>query len=177
MYILLLALSAIPNIDMYITKKIANITKTKLYTYYYSHIIIYFNLYVNMYITYYNHNYKLLLIRYIIELVVVNILLKFLFDRSRPKDSFLINNNYTSLFYLKLTINHKENQSFPSGHVTTVYTTYYLLNFYNWYLWSNIYFCLIIVTIFSRINLGAHYLSDCMFAILISNIFFSIFIY
>ena len=61
-----------------------------------------------------------------------------------------------------------KNQSFPSGHIATIYTTYLLFE-------SNpfikyLYLLLLCVTGFCRVNLGDHHVSDCIFSLYICQI-------
>lgn len=178
MLLILSLLSIIPYIDIKTTRYI-NSFKIQKYTKFFSDKIIIFNLFVNIFILY---NYKIYLeifIRYFIELFIINFCFKCFLDRPRPKYSLLKNNiiceeNYISIFNLQISKNWSKDQlqSFPSGHVSTVYLTYYLIN--NHY-YKIFYFILLLLTIISRINLAAHHLSDCICAILLCN--FSLFIF
>ena len=114
----------------------------------------------------------LIVYRYFIELIIINFCFKWLLDRPRPKYSLIKNNNFISIFETTISKKWKSNQSFPSGHVATIYCTYYIISTHlNNLILSYFYLFLLFTTCFCRINLGAHHFTDCIFAILISRIF------
>ena len=171
--LILSALSIIPYIDITVTTFV-NSFKIQKYTEYFSDKIIYFNLFANILILIKTKNYLVTFLRYFTELIIINFFFKWLLDRPRPKYSLLKNNNsnkknYISVFNLKISKDWSKNQSFPSGHVSTIYLTYYLINNYNCKL---LYFILLLLTIISRINLAAHHFSDCIVAMFICNLCF-----
>jgi len=159
-------LSNIPVIDKYITVRISKLKHVEKYTRQFSMAIIYFNIGFNIYLWGYIPS-NILYLRYCIELLLVNVMLKYLLDRPRPKHSLLTTGKYYPIYKIRITKNWRKKQSFPSGHVTTVYCTYYLLNMLDFPAWTWIYFFLLFLTIFARINTGAHHFSDCIWAILI----------
>lgn len=166
-------ISLMPLIDKFITCLLMNIKFTKKFSRYFSIYILYFNFFVNFIYLILTSFYNLFFIRYLIELVFINIFFKSFLDRERPYKSLLIN-NYEPIYKMKITKNWRFKQSFPSGHVTTIYTTYFILKLMtnNIYI-INLYKLLIITTSFCRINLGMHHFSDCVFAILISKYLFT----
>ena len=175
--ILIIFLSSIPIIDITITKYLY-LLKTRKITSLFSTYIIYFNLIVNLMLLN-KINYKIIIYRYFVELFIINVCFKSLLDRPRPYDSiFKINiNKYYGIFDLKISKKWTINQSFPSGHVSTIYSTFYIINnIPSWYLANYFYLLLLILTIYSRINIGAHYFSDCIFAIFICNFCLSLLI-
>ena len=174
-YLLLLTYisSAIPSVDLFITNKISSIPTYK-FSKFFSIYIIFFNIMSNIYYYYLNLSLQKLIVRYFIELIVVNVLLKMLIDRPRPyeclkNDEKLLNiNNFKSIFHLKFTNNIFKNQSFPSGHVATVYGTYLLFE-------NKFYLLLVFITIYSRMNIKMHHYSDCLWSILVTDFCFYIF--
>ena len=138
----------------------------------FSKYIIYFNILINCYLLYYI-NFMIIIYRYFIELIIINFCFKWLLDRPRPRNSLFKNNKFVSIFEITISKKWKSNQSFPSGHVATVYCTYYIINeYFNHLMLSYFYLLLLFTTIFCRINIGAHHFTDCIFAILICRIFF-----
>ena len=163
-------LSSIPFVDINITKFIYNIKYTHNLSKFVSKYIIYFNIIVNLVYLNYTRNYKEVFIRYFTELIVVNFVFKWVLDRKRPIHS-LVNNKYNSVYEIKFSKIWTENQSFPSGHVCTIYSTYKILCNTNYFMkLSKIYYFLIYLTIYARINLAEHHFSDCIFAILITKL-------
>ena len=163
MILILTILSTIPFIDKNVSKYIRSFNYQK-YTQIISDKIIYFNIFINLLYLYITGNHVKLLIRYFIEFFIINFFFKCLLDRPRPIQS---NFKYYSIFDIKLSKVWKNHQSFPSGHVATIYLTYNIM-FDNYF--KMIYLFLVFLTAISRINLGAHYFSDCIFAIFICDI-------
>ena len=64
--------------------------------------------------------------------------------------------------------NWKKFQSFPSGHVSSTYISLLLLE-KDFLMHKFITYILIFLIIIARINNGAHYFSDCMYAIFFVN--------
>lgn len=157
-------------IDIYITKIIYRINSQK-FSKNFSEYIIFFNILINAIILIYVPFY-LFCFRYFIELFIINFCCKCLLDRPRPRDSLFLNNKYYGINDIKLSRKWSNNQSFPSGHVATVYCTYRLICYLDWNYLSIFYKFLIYLTIFCRINLGAHYLSDCVFSLFICSILY-----
>ena len=168
---LLCFLISVPFVDKLLTKSIYNMKYLHQFSNIFSKYIIYINILPNIYYIIYIGSYYKLLYRYFIELFIVNFLLKSVFDRPRPSESYLLNiNSYIPMYKIILSKNWSENQSFPSGHVTTICLTYFLI--YNTSIYVRyIYRLLIILTVFCRINSGSHYVSDCYWALLISHQF------
>ena len=165
-------ISFIPTIDITITKYIYNITNLHYFSSQFSYYIIYFNLFYNL-ILFYFIDWKIMLYRYFIELIIINFCFKWLLDRPRPCSSLLKNNKYFGINNITISKKWKLNQSFPSGHVATVYCTYFIVNeYFNNLMLSYFYLFLLFTTILCRINIGAHHFTDCIFAILICRIFF-----
>ena len=152
-------ISFIPIIDIFFTNHIYSFPTHK-FSCIFSKYIIYFNLIVNLIMIYYIP-LKIIFYRYFVELFIINFCFKWLLDRPRPNQ----NKNYFGLKNIVLSKNWLKYQSFPSGHVATVFCTYFIIN--NLYL-KYFYLFLIFITIYSRINKGAHYFSDCIWAIIIS---------
>lgn len=176
--IILGLISFIPTIDIIITKSIYSITNLHYFSSIFSFYIIYFNLFYNL-ILFYFIDWKIILYRYFIELIIINFCFKWLLDRPRPCSSLLKNNKYFGINNITISKNWKINQSFPSGHVCTMYCSYYLSNYLSNYLpnyfsllQSNIFLILFLITFFCRINKGAHHFSDCIWAVIISKFFF-----
>lgn len=165
LYLLILLILSMPIFDKYLTIYI-NKFNTKTFSYIFSKYIIYFNLIINIVLIKYIY-WKIILFRYFIELFIINFCFKCLLDRPRPRDSLLKDNKYYGVTDIIISKNWYNNQSFPSGHVTTVYCTFRLINYLDIHILSLFYQILLILTIYSRINVGAHYLSDCTFAIFI----------
>ena len=170
-------LSLIPYIDINFTKLIYNFP-TKKFSKFFSIFIIYFNILVNFILLWFIP-FKIIKLRYFIELFIVDIIFKHIIDRKRPKDSLFKNNCYfgfTNFTFTKNLFNiWKNTDSFPSGHVTTVYCTWILLSdFFESLILNYFYVIIISLTFYSRINIGAHYLSDCVWAIIISNYCYSL---
>jgi membrane-associated phospholipid phosphatase len=163
MILLLIIISTIPIIDISFNNYIQSF-KIQKYTQYFSDKIVYFNIIINLLYLYYYLDYWNSFVRYFIELFIVNFCFKCLLDRPRPKETEI--SKYYSVFDIKISKNWLKNQSFPSGHVTTVYLTYNLIN--NLF-FKNFYLFLVLLTAISRINLGDHHLSDCCWSILICN--------
>lgn len=168
---LLCFLISIPVIDKTLTKLIYNMKYLYLFSNLFSKYIIYINILTNIFYIIYIGNYYKVFYRYFIELFIVNIMLKSVLDRPRPKESYLLNiNSYIPIYKIRLSKIWSENQSFPSGHVTTICLTYFLIYNTSIYL-RYLYKLFIILTIFCRINSGSHYVSDCYWALLISHQF------
>lgn len=163
-------LSFIPLIDMYFTKLIYNLP-LKDFSTFFSKFIICFNLLINIILLYYI-SFQIIFCRYIVEILIVNLLFKQIIDRKRPRDGFFIDNIYNGLSSLTLFKDYnlffKKTDSFPSGHVTSVFCTYLLISRLNNIVFNFCYLIILILTFYSRINIGAHYFSDCVWAILIS---------
>jgi membrane-associated phospholipid phosphatase len=177
MYLLLLScfLVAIPNVDYTLTKKLIDVRKSKIKTQLFSHYIVYINFFFNCYLYWQNISVHLILWRYFIELFIINILFKYFIFRTRPIFSFIGRRNFQSFHKMKIhnfdIRKKKRNQSFPSGHVSTVYLTWCLIP-NTWLILYSIYSLIVALTIYARVNVRAHHLSDCLFAILISHYFF-----
>ena len=179
MYLLILTslcfLVAIPNVDYTLTKKLIDVRKSKRKTRLFSQHIIFINLFFNGYLYWQNISVHLILWRYFIELFIINILFKYFIFRSRPKYSFIDRRNFQSIVKMKIRKfdirKKKRNQSFPSGHVSTVYLTWCLIP-NTWIMLYSIYSLIVVLTIYARVNVRAHHLSDCIFALLISHYFF-----
>lgn len=169
MILILTILSTIPFIDKNVSKYIRSFNYQK-YTKIISDKIIYLNIFINLLYLYITGNHVKLLIRYFIELIIINFCFKCLLDRPRPKETEI--SKYYSVFDIKISKNWLKNQSFPSGHVATIYLTYNIM-FDNYF--KMIYLFLVFLTAIARINLGAHYFSDCIFAIFICDISLLIF--
>ena len=168
---LLCFLISVPFIDKLLTKLIYNRKSLHQFSNLFSQYIIYINIITNIYYISYISNYYKVFYRYFIDLFLVNIILKSVFDRPRPKESYLLNiNSYIPIYKIGLSKNWSENQSFPSGHVTTIYLTHFLIYNTSIYL-RYLYKLFIILTIFCRINTGSHYASDCYWALLIAHQF------
>ena len=169
-------ISLIPHIDIIFTNFIYKLP-IKKFSKYFSVFIIYFNLLVNLILLFYIP-LKLVILRYLIELLIVNLIFKQIINRKRPKDSLFKCKEYFGInnFTLSFKINfNKTLDSFPSGHVTTVFCTLYLINnFINFIFLKKIYVLLLTLTFISRVNIGAHYFSDCVWAILISDYIYNI---
>lgn len=171
-------ISSIPFVDKLITRNIYNIKYTKkiscVVTDYITTIdfIICFCLYM-----WYNLPLKIVFIKYFIDLIINNFMFKWHIYRKRPRNSLLINKKYIPVYNLTLKNSNKHlANSFFSGHVGNICLSYYLYkSHYNNYLINNIYYIFLILTIFSRINLGAHFFSDCLFAIFFDYLFISFF--
>ena len=169
-------ISLIQYIDLIFTNFIYKLPIKKI-SKLFSVFIIYFNLLVNIILLFYIP-FKLVILRYLIELLIVNLIFKQIINRKRPLDSLFKNNKYYGIndFTLSFKINlNKTLDSFPSGHVTTVFCTLYLIsNFTNFMFLKKIYELLLVLTFISRVNIGAHYFSDCVWAILISDYIYNI---
>jgi membrane-associated phospholipid phosphatase len=161
----------LPFIDKYITRVLYKQKKFYRFSRLFSNYIIHFNIIVNIYVLLYKQLYQKLILRYFIELVLINVVFKMFLDRPRPRNSYLIKKNlYIPVYKIRPSKNWYINQSFPSGHMATIYLTYFLTYNTNVYL-NYLYFSLIGLTLFCRINAGAHYLSDCVSSIIICNLF------
>jgi len=177
MYLLLVScfLVAIPNVDYTLTKKIMEVRKSKRKTRWFSQYIIFINLFVNGYLYWQNIPVNLLLWRYFIELFIINLVFKYFIYRVRPKYSFIDRKKFQSMAKMKIQQfdlwKKKQNQSFPSGHVSTVYLTWCLIPD-TWFIFYAIYGAIVILTIYARVNVRAHHISDCIFALLISHYLF-----
>ena len=167
-------LFSIPKIDYSVTRKIIEIRKSKRKTRWFSRNILFINVGVNVYLYIQNIPLELIFYRYFIELIIINLILKTFIFRVRPKYSFLNRGKFQSIYKMKIQKfdlwKKWQNQSFPSGHVSTVYLTWCLIP-ETWLLY-NIYLLFVGLTVYARINVRAHHLSDCLFAILISHYFF-----
>ena len=169
LHYLFLFIMYIPVVDKYITKLLYDQKNLHKFSKLFSNYIIYFNIVVNIYILLYKKIYYKLILRYFIELFIINIVFKMFLDRPRPRDSYLLNDLlYTPVYNIRYSKNWHINQSFPSGHTATLYLTFFLT--YNSYL-NYLYLVLLGLTVFSRINSGAHYVTDCVSSILICHLF------
>ena len=167
MYLYFVALvSSIPFIDKLISNGIRNIKKTWCISKFYSKYITDINAVVAFFNTIYYKNYKSLIIRIFVELIIINFCFKWLLDRPRPRK---FNGKYISIFNIKLSKKWMDYQSFPSGHVASSYLLYFMFKGIINKNFSIILYFLTFVTAFARMNLGAHYFSDCVFAVLISE--------
>jgi membrane-associated phospholipid phosphatase len=170
-----LFLSCIPAIDQRVSHFISARVQTRDFMTHFSNYIIYFNIGVNLYLLYLLYllyssvHMAHLLCRYFIELFLVNLIFKLGIYRPRPIEGL-----YVPIYQLRWwKYDIWKNQSFPSGHVTTMFTTYYLLPDTDKL--AKLYLVLIGITIYARMNVGAHYFSDCMFAIFIAICVFKLF--
>ena len=172
LFLFLTILSTIPYYDKYITKKIYNLKKSHPCSFQFSIYIIYFNLLINALLCYFYYQHiDMLLKSYFSDLFIINGI-KWIISRKRPEKSLLINDNqYQSLFSLRIFDKLKIEQSFVSGHVAFVYNTYLFVDKYvSNSAFSHLYLLLTIVTFYSRINLGKHHFSDCMYALFLNKI-------
>jgi membrane-associated phospholipid phosphatase len=180
-YVLLLiaCISGIPKIDNYITSYIQKINTIKL-SKYFSNVICEYNVLISITICYQYGVFYMWTIKAIIDFVIINSICKVFIKRYRPRE--IENNNHENtqitlrplkeITWSKIFIHN----SFPSGHVTSSYTTYLILKEIepNISILVDVQWYLFIMTIYGRINVKAHYLSDCMFAICISQLCFDI---
>lgn len=159
----LAGLSSIPAIDIYVTERIYRLSQFHRFSTYFSTAILWLNFTGSLACL--PASYTRYVYRYAVELGLINVGFKGLLDRPRPVDSWLGDKGvYLPVYAIRRTTCSTLNQSFPSGHVATVYCTYHLLsNPYAQQLWV----VLLGITIFARMNLGAHHFSDCMWALLI----------
>ena len=158
--------SSIPFIDKLISNGTRNIKKTWYMSKIYSKYITDINTVFAFFNVIYYKNYKSLIVRIFVELVIINFCFKWLLDRPRPRE---FNGKYISIYNMKLSKKWECNQSFPSGHVTSSYLLYFMFKDTLNKNFSIILYFLTFITAFARMNLGAHYLSDCVFAVLISE--------
>ena len=177
--LLIACISGIPKIDKYITAYIQRINPIKVSNYF-STVICEYNVLISITICYHYGVFYLWTIKAIIDFVIINSICKVFIKRYRPRE-IENNNRENTLITLrplkeitwdKIFIHN----SFPSGHVTSSYTTYLILKEIkpNITFLVNVQWCLFVITIYGRINVKAHYLSDCMFAICISQLCFDI---
>ena len=162
MFFILCILSTIPRIDKYITRKIYEIKYLHSFSYEFSSYIVYINIILRLYSFIFQNRYLSIVYTYV-DVCFIN-LLKWIFDRERPKYFFIKDNIYQPLYEMNVLTHFGGVQSFPSGHVATIYLTWCLYD-YNYIIGL-----LLIITIFARINIGQHYFSDTLYAILISQI-------
>ena len=180
-YVLLLiaCISGIPKIDNYITSYIQKINTIKLSNYF-SNVICEYNVLISIIICYQYSVFYIWTIKAIIDFVIINSICKVFIKRYRPRE--IENNNHENtqitlrplkeITWDKIFIHN----SFPSGHVTSSYTTYLILKEieHNISILVDVQWYLFIMTIYGRINVKAHYFSDCMFAICVSQLCFDI---
>jgi membrane-associated phospholipid phosphatase len=165
----LAGLSSIPAIDIYVTERIYRLSTFHRFSTYFSTAILWLNFTGSLACL--PASYTRYVYRYAVELGLINVGFKSLLDRPRPVDSWLTNKGeYPPVYAIRYTNCATLNQSFPSGHVATVYCTYHLLSVSDFpeaaqQLWV----VLLGLTIFARMNLGAHHFSDCMWALLICH--------
>lgn len=161
-------ISANSSLDIYFTNLIS-IIPTYKFSKFYSKYIIYFNIFANLYYLFTTFDFLNLFIRYFIELIIINCCFKLFLDRPRPcesifKEKKLLNTKkYVPVYGIKFTKKFLYYQSFPSGHVGTIYGTFLLFN-------NKFYFYLILITIYCRVNIKMHHFSDCLYAILITDV-------
>jgi membrane-associated phospholipid phosphatase len=180
-YLLLLiaCISGIPKIDKYITSYIQKINTIKVSNYF-SNVICEYNVLISITICYQYGVFYLWTIKAIIDFVIINSICKVFIKRYRPREIETNNRENTQITLRPLNEVTWDkifiHNSFPSGHVTSSYTTYLILKEIkpNITFLVDVQWCLFIITIYGRINVKAHYLSDCMFAICISQLFFDI---
>ena len=169
-------LISLPKVDYSLTRKLLEIRRSKTKTRWFSKYVLFFNFCVNGYLYWQNIPVDLLLWRYAIELLFVNVFLKCLIYRVRPKYSFLNRGKFQSIYKMKIQKfdfwKKWQNQSFPSGHVATVYLTWCLIP--ETYILYYIYYLIVGLTIYARVNVRAHHLSDCLFALAISHYCFAL---
>ena len=176
---IILLLSAIPFIDIMITEYIYNLNFLKFVSNseFIKSYILYINISVYLFIACYCNLWKIVLYSASFDLLVINFLFKWCLDRRRPSESlFAKDREYHSLLKTNPSLKWSINQSFPSSHVSFTYSIYRLLQFANQFWLSNIYFMLTLLMMLFRINKGAHYLSDCCFAILFYQGFYNLII-
>jgi len=162
---LLLLISTIPFIDKQLTILIYNLRQFHHFSKNFSTWILYFNILINLGYIYFIGNYKNVFVRYFIELFIINILFKSLLDRPRPRNSLIKTANYIPIYKIHLTKDWAKNQSFPSGHIATIFTTFLL--FENYSIIKHLYLIILGVTGFCRVNLGEHHVSDCIWSLYI----------
>lgn len=161
--------SSISIIDYNITILLMKIP-TKKFSSFFSKNIIYINIIFNLYLLFYSNISKLFILkRYFIDLFIINFCFKWCLDRKRPNTS--IYKKFNSIFDITISKKWKINQSFPSGHLSTIFNTYLLIIKLNNQYLNNLYLIFTILTFYSRINLGAHHLSDCIFSLFLSLFF------
>lgn len=177
--LLIACISGIPKIDNYVTSYIQKINTIKLSNYF-SNVICEYNVLISIIICYQYSVFYIWTIKAIIDFVIINSICKVFIKRYRPRE--IENNNHENtqitlrplkeITWDKIFIHN----SFPSGHVTSSYTTYLILKEIepNISILVDVQWYLFIMTIYGRINVKAHYLSDCMFAICISQLCFDI---
>ena len=158
--------ASIPKVDQWLTTTIYSLP-TGQYSAAFSTYILPVNFVVCLWAA---PNIGVYLYRYGVEMVLVNGLFKSLLDRPRPRDSLFLTGTtafYAPLHGIRFTKNYRLNQSFPSGHVATIYLTYSLLTgtLATWYA------VVLGLTFFARINAGAHHFSDCVWALIICQFF------
>ena len=170
MYLIILCiLSSIPMVDIIISSIVSDVM-TYEFSYNISKNMVRNVIIVNLAHLFLYYDVKMVMIRSFVELIIINFLCKWCLDRERPISA----KNYTPIYEISLSKNFKKNQSFPSGHVAGYYLNY--LMFKNYSYWMSIFFyCLTMLVLYARINLKKHYLSDCLFAILISEMSFNLF--
>lgn len=173
-YFIIACISIIPIIDIYVTRGLYDIKIFHNFSSIYSKYIFYFN-HLFLTICFYL-NYKITLFVIFFDLLFINFILKWLLDRERPIIRFLKNKkDYVSFFDIKLSKKKlwSKNQSFVSGHVSYSCHIHFLSSFlkFNRYL-IMLMMLLLILTIFSRINKGAHHFSDCTCSLFFCNLFY-----
>ena len=176
---IILFLSAIPIIDKIITKFIYNLNYLKFISnsQFIKSYILYINIIVYIFIAFYVGLWKIVLNSALFDLFIINFLFKWCLNRRRPNESlFAKEKEYHSIFKTYPTLNWSINQSFPSSHVSFTYSIYRLSLCANQYWLSKVYLILTIFMIIFRINKGAHYFSDCCFAILFYQLFYNLII-
>ena len=134
--ILITLLSIVPVFDIKLTRLIGNIDQTKRFSY-----IVYryggiFNALLNIYILYeYGFN-RVYFARFLMEVLLNQLILKRHVKRKRPRYEIYLDKPYTPVYRLKLdfnNVNNNDTESFFSGHVTTVFCTCFMFGYYNYY--------------------------------------------
>jgi membrane-associated phospholipid phosphatase len=169
-------ISNISTIDMLVTTFIYQLSDFHNLSKLFSKHIINFNIIIRILLSYFFFQHiNYLLFNLFIELFIVNICLKRILNRSRPKDSLFLNNTYEPLSNLRISYNFqdlKQNQSFVSGHVTTMTLTWLFIHNFIGDIYSCFYFILVLLTFLARINSGSHYFSDCVMGFMLCFSFY-----
>ena len=168
MYITFLtAISTIPTIDKYVSNSIYNINSIKGISFFVAYRIHFIILFISrIHGLFYNYYYT---VNYILfELFIINFCCKWIISRPRPVDC--LTKEYVPVYALSFSSlkNWKKFQSFPSGHVSSIYISLLLLEKYL-LMHKFLTYIFTFLIIIARINKGAHYFSDCMYAIFFVN--------
>lgn len=168
MYITFLtAISTIPTIDKYVSNSIYKIDTIRNISFLISYRFYYIFLFVSrIYCLFYSYYSTLNYILF--ELFFINFCCKLILARPRPVNC--LTKEYIPVYALSISTikNWKKFQSFPSGHVSSTYISLLLLE-KDFLMHKFITYILTFLIIIARINNGAHYFSDCMYAIFFVN--------